>query len=390
MESYLCALDPSMGPLIQRVSADVTTERPLATQTDQERALSSQIYFAFAMVCKDQALSLVRLAERPNGLEAYRLLLRRYDPQTKTRGLGRLIKIVSPSWQSDALLDSIICWEREIQEYEALTRDVLSDSVKCAVLTETSPEDVKSYLLLNAGTDLDYQRLSSGRTKAMGAKGRTFAGKSKNKGKNKNKDKGKGQGTKGDKNAWPEAFSGYCRACGKWGHKAANCRSSAANAGGKGKKGGVNAVAGEETEIGAGAAPSSSTSMVGAIVLEDSYPDVEAGWISAVCTTLPLQSVLVDSGAVVHVCGLEHFKQYKLQSLRKDMPTLLSAQGVPLRCYGRRRVELNVDQISISVPFVVCDVMRPILSVPMLVKQGATVVLSPRCSYIEHEARRWN
>eukprot|EP00971_Amphidinium_carterae_P351400 6492093-Amphidinium_carterae.1 len=351
LESYLCALDPALRTLLHQVSVDVERERKLADLTDQEKNLSTQMYYALAMVCKDSALSLVRLAEGNNGLEAYRLLLRRCDPQTETRGLVRLSRIVNPQWQAESLLDSIIQWEREIQEYESLTREVLPDSVKCAVLTEKSPEDVKTYLLLNAGANLDYSRLrltlesylqarpqqdepkpmeidaiTKGKWGKGRGKGKDYPGKG---GKEKGKDKYQNgyQSGKGDKGKQTAQFPGYCRKCGKWGHKAVECRSGSPN--NKGGKKGVNAVTDQPPE------PDPNTSMVGAITLQELLPN--GGWIGAVTSSTSC-ALLVDSGAVVHVCGPNHYDEFETQPFNYRMPTLLSAQGRPIACYGRKRV----------------------------------------------------
>eukprot|EP00971_Amphidinium_carterae_P026187 516398-Amphidinium_carterae.1 len=70
------------------------------------------------MVCKWNALNAVRLSERHSGHEVYRMLLKRCDPQTKTRALVRLSRIVNPQSQPDALMDLnhfSVQWEREIQ-----------------------------------------------------------------------------------------------------------------------------------------------------------------------------------------------------------------------------------------------------------------------------------
>eukprot|EP00971_Amphidinium_carterae_P338260 6475513-Amphidinium_carterae.1 len=331
LESFLSAMDPAMGTLLQSVRGDVERERPLSGQSDRDKELSTQMYFALVMVCKDCALNVVRLSERNNGVEAYRLLLRRYDPRTRTRGLTRLSKIINPQWPADGgLLDAIISWEKEIKDYEALTRDNLSDAMKCAVLTEHAPEHVKTYLLLNAGVDLDFARLrlvlegylqarqqddpkpmevdaiTKGKSKGKGdgkrgGKPWTYKGD----GKGKSKDKGKYQGSpqgasQGGAPPSTAEFPGYCRKCGKWGHKAALCKS-----GGKGGKKGVSVVL-DGTDTGVNS--SEGQDIVGTIVLSDEATRDEFGWIAAVVGENTCTQVLVDSGAVLHVCGKGHFK----------------------------------------------------------------------------------
>eukprot|EP00971_Amphidinium_carterae_P345151 6485940-Amphidinium_carterae.1 len=87
------------------------------------------------------------------------------------------------------------------------------------------------------------------------------------------------------------------------------------------------------------------------------------GCITAIVDESRFTQALVDSGAVLHVCGKNHFMQYTLETLRQKLPTLLAAQGVPLKCYGQGRVQL------------------PILSAAMLVDDGASVVIPKERAY---------
>ena len=59
--------------------------------------MARQLFFMLAMMTKGLALAIVRQAEisggSPNGLEAWRLLVRRYEPEAATRTLGLLLQI---------------------------------------------------------------------------------------------------------------------------------------------------------------------------------------------------------------------------------------------------------------------------------------------------------
>eukprot|EP00971_Amphidinium_carterae_P005032 100805-Amphidinium_carterae.2 len=139
-ESYLTMLDPGMTAWLRQVKADTSTTYPLTSMTAAERQRAAQAYYALVMLCKEAPLGVVRLAEHANGVEAYRLLMRRYDPRGKSRGLARLAKLISPSFASEPakFLDALAQWEREIQEYEVAARNVLPEEIKCAVIVEGS------------------------------------------------------------------------------------------------------------------------------------------------------------------------------------------------------------------------------------------------------------
>eukprot|EP00971_Amphidinium_carterae_P059658 1180149-Amphidinium_carterae.1 len=110
-----------------------------------------------------------------------------------------------------------------------------------------------------------------------------------------------------------------------------------------GKKG-VNAVTEQPPE------PDPNPGMVGAITLQELLPS--SGWIGAVTSSTSCK-VLVDSGAVVHVCGPNHYNEFETQPLNYRMPTRLSSQGRPIACYGRKRVQLQVGGKSLAVPLCV-------------------------------------
>ena len=64
-----------------------------------EQNVARQLFFMLAMMIKGPALAIVRQAEisggGPNGFEAWRLLVRRYEPEASTRTLGLLQQILT-------------------------------------------------------------------------------------------------------------------------------------------------------------------------------------------------------------------------------------------------------------------------------------------------------
>ena len=118
-------------------------------------------------------------------------------------------------------------------------------------------------------------------------------------------------------------------------------------------------------------------------VTPDDYAD-EDGWIMALGTPSEEQEqyddegyeargwtlLLVDSGACVHVCP-ESFADHVPLETAPPMD-LRAANGGALQQYGLRRVPVwarteSGRAVRLTIPFVVCDVKRPILSVGMLV-----------------------
>eukprot|EP00971_Amphidinium_carterae_P131718 2609006-Amphidinium_carterae.4 len=96
------------------------------------------------MLTSGQSLRLVRQCSEQNGLEAYRLLCKRWNPSTRGRSLGKLAQLITWDFGSskEAMMDRLALFESATDEWERLSRERLSDSVKCAILCERSPQAV--------------------------------------------------------------------------------------------------------------------------------------------------------------------------------------------------------------------------------------------------------
>ena len=76
-------------PWCQEVASRAAAPVFVTTLGVLEQNVARQLFFMLAMMTKGPALAIVRQAEisggGPNGLEAWRLLVRRYEPQAATR-----------------------------------------------------------------------------------------------------------------------------------------------------------------------------------------------------------------------------------------------------------------------------------------------------------------
>lgn len=100
------------------------------------------------------------------------------------------------------------------------------------------------------------------------------------------------------------------------------------------------------------------------------------------------EEILMDSGAVTHVCPTMFSPEsYTLPPGRND-PELRNASGVVLKSYGTRRVEFQADgmrtQISGKAIFRLRDVKRAIFSVPELCDKHNKVVFEKKGGYVEN------
>ena len=262
-ENMAAAMVPSSRDTLDWAAQQDT---PILNDDDVEAGLASaetnpQVYVALADLLEGEALDIVQNTTRGAGLEAWRKLVRRFDPQTVGRKRTLLSRINNPGTvKVHELSRAIEQWEERVRSYQSRAREK-SDDVRSGILTEMCPEHIKTHIHLSLTrlpdcasvrseieTFLEARQSSSnpdamdigclngqkGVCRNCGQRGHWTAscpkrGKSGGKGddgkgqgrkgkssKSKNDD-GKGKG-KGGKWQGRKAFDGYCNHCWKWGH----------------------------------------------------------------------------------------------------------------------------------------------------------------------------
>ena len=116
-----------------------------------------------------------------------------------------------------------------------------------------------------------------------------------------------------------------------------------------------------------------STNNVGAKeigLIEAVQEDSEMGWLFMVADSMTIEqlfmdgahSLVVDSGAHVHVCPKSYATHATLQALRERWRglDLRSASGKMLKVWGMREVAYNALDLhgrvfTVKIPFVVCE-----------------------------------
>ena len=278
MRAYGAAIDAAF-PGAMEVASRATAPVLVTTLGVPEQNVARQLFFMLAMMTKGPALAIVRQAEisggGPNGLEAWRLLVRRYEPEASTRTLGLLQQILNPVPFPDNVTgfeEALSKWELTISRWESSSHDALNEGVNIALLLKMAPEPLRQNLHLQGHTKYGVARAAvvnallsqhswqnTPEPMEVGEIGgkRPHKGKAKGKGKQKQKQQSKQQ----DKD-----YSDYqCHNCGKMGHISSQCWSKFRKGKGKGKDKTVSAVqastsassASDVGSIGAGSAPGS-------------------------------------------------------------------------------------------------------------------------------------
>ena len=254
----------------------------------------NQLYAILVSLTEDDSNDIIVGAGDGNGLEAYRLLCRRWDPNLSCRKGNLLKAIIAPArCKYDDLQGTLERWKEQIRRYERRKDDSgqsrkLDADIKLSALEMMVPTDIENHLTLNkyrlknfdeALKEVAYileartgSRLKEPSVRSPGAShgsgaqpmdvdalGYKGGGKQ---GGRKGKEGGKQGGGKqgGGKAQAPAKFDGECNFCHKYGHKSADCYAKqkeqakgkgrggkdAKGRGGKGRKGKHGANAFEE------------------------------------------------------------------------------------------------------------------------------------------------
>eukprot|EP00435_Cladocopium_sp_Y103_P020287 s1005_g4.t4 len=97
--------------------------------------------------------------------------------------------------------------------------------------------------------------------------------------------------------------------------------------------------------------------------------------------------LMIDSGAAAHVCPAWFGKEFPLNHIpEQQKPTLMSVTNNKIQVYGYRWIHFNNEHgQSIVIPFYVCQVKQPILSVSRLAHQGFDINFNSETPSIKHE-----
>ena len=418
MRSYLSLIDAELAEVLEKAE----TITSVITLADLEQARPAVVvhvrhaYYQLAMTCKGPALGIIRAVERNNGVEAWRRLHKRFEPDGGPRLQNMMTRILQPGDFPDTATGfetALVAWEGLIEKWEQASGGDLDDQVKITVLMSRAPLAIRSFLQLQGITTYTRLReilvgyfisqlkftdplagLTTGtvpmQVDALTQKG----GKAKGKGKDKGKDRGK---------------EVTCYHCGRKGHYKNECWYNAeakhssgdqdpkgkgkGKAKGKGKKHGiVNQLTDEvqslkETIVSLGrkssaseaTASSSGTLTVQSLlrrtdhVVDDASQEhtawaAEDGYVVAISGEDMREQwyvathVLADNAADESVCPRWFAPEVPIVPC--DDPMLRTANESRLQHLGQKTVTLeDKNGKRLTVVFKVCDVHGPILSV---------------------------
>jgi hypothetical protein len=129
----------------------------LATIDPGARPAAALLYSSLIATCEDKALALVERAGEGEGLEAWRLLLGRYDQQTRQSRMVRLIQVLGWEFKGE-LQDDLEQFDRACLKYQESTKKDLDDDLRIGVVIKGMEAGaLREHLLLHSERALTYE-----------------------------------------------------------------------------------------------------------------------------------------------------------------------------------------------------------------------------------------
>ena len=393
-KSYMSCVNPLFAELLERAEASKVPV-PNRFLKENERAMSSQLYFVLVMLLRNRALDIAYNAGVAEGLEAYRRLHQQYHPRVASRYVGSLSAILATKFGSDieAELES---FDKVVRRYEMESGKTIDDEMLLGIVIHgLQDQATRDHLIMNASRLTTYdtvrtELLEMARTnrvlqqmpvpmdisaapykgKGKGKKGDTKGKDPKGKGKSDDKG-GKGKSSKGKTQKTENPHKDKeCRYCHKMGHIKSECRKRIADekaAQGSGKNrphSGVPHAEEEPEPMGAS-------------------PELIAG-----CVGLE-KDILIDSGAGSHLFekGFDD-NAINVGSSRVGMVTVT---GEPLSTGNLKRSIITTDAGNFSIDYAESDKVKfSVLSAGKAAERGTWTVIGPgqQCMILGRNANK--
>lgn len=416
----------------------ITNSASEAETFTEVRPFSGQLHAALIGLVEGEGFDLVAGVEDGCGLEAWRKLTRRYDPQVAGRSKNMLKHVLNPpQCKAHEMLAGMEQWEQLCRRYTSRKGPdgrprVIPDDILMGIVQEMGPMELKTHLYLNSSRFKSYIDMrteivsfleakvgartaiggaSSSHSDPMDVGSFVKAGKStpwakagKGKGKDKGKNKPPSQAPSSKQNPQKPKFDGECSNCGKYGHKWADCWAAGGGASspppkgagkskgkakgkdkGKGKyggKGGKSAFSVEEEPEQEGHATDTSALILA--LVRDAQGKVS--WKPDGEEELEQVDMTLDSGSAVSACPDNLGKEFGTTGPYRDTWYTTADGNRGIQDKGRRLLHTRTeDCATCSLDMRVASVHKPLVAAGDVTHKGNIIVLSKHGSFVARD-----
>ena len=90
-----------------------------------------------ASLTQGRSLRLLRTVDQANGFEAWRVIVREWEPRVLSRRLAVLRRLLHPIFGTeDVFMDSLLDWEADVRRFEALIGRSMEVLIRMAVVSD--------------------------------------------------------------------------------------------------------------------------------------------------------------------------------------------------------------------------------------------------------------
>ena len=145
-------LQGQVGRWLDKVDKDREKSALIGVLGEDCRATSSLIYSSLIAICTGIALTLAKQAGNHEGLEAWRLMLKHFEPQNKQTKVVAFQAILAYKFDTGTpLLEAIVDFEERISKYEVKYSKVVDDDTKVGTVIKGLPAgSIKEHMLLRS------------------------------------------------------------------------------------------------------------------------------------------------------------------------------------------------------------------------------------------------
>ena len=117
---------------------------------------NTEFFQILATHLRGEALTLAKGVHDMNGLEAWRLLVRRFEPSSKSRMFASIMTIldVKRNVPKSEFANALSAWELQVKSYEAILKKTLDSDLKISASLMMAPPEIRQ-LLLQKGDRVD-------------------------------------------------------------------------------------------------------------------------------------------------------------------------------------------------------------------------------------------
>jgi hypothetical protein len=150
--------DGQMGVFMTQAAASQVSCKVVARDglADNSKNCAAELFHMLITFVRGKALTLVLKAGEQEGLEAWRLLVHRYEPSDNASSVGKLVALLSRDFEGD-LIDELTKFESQVATWEREAGELISDKLKIGVVVKGLPKgSLKEHMLLAASKAKSY------------------------------------------------------------------------------------------------------------------------------------------------------------------------------------------------------------------------------------------